>query len=92
MVTLQTLLENLVVWGGLITALSFVPQMWRMYRTKSARDLSLLTYGLWVAILAINIAHVWLRRDWYLSTGLSIAWLAAVLTFTQALYYRAVSR
>lgn len=57
---------------------------------KSAADLSLLTYGLWVIIPAVNITHVYLRSDRYLTVALGIGWLAALMAFVEAVYYRSV--
>jgi MtN3 and saliva related transmembrane protein len=57
--------------AGLLTTMSFVPQAWKIYRTKSARDVSLhmflafsvgvalwLVYGLIKKDLAIVVANV----------------------------------
>lgn len=88
MTGMYQLFQNLTLLAGLVTAASFIPQIWRIHRTKSAGDLSLATFGLWVIIPAINIFYLWLQHDIYLLIALTIGWLASLATFVQAVYYR----
>jgi MtN3 and saliva related transmembrane protein len=50
--------------AGLLTVLSFLPQVLRAWRTRQTRDLSLRTFVLLVAAGACWVTYGVLERDW----------------------------
>jgi MtN3 and saliva related transmembrane protein len=50
--------------AGILTTLAFVPQVLRVWRTRSAHDISGAMYALFIAGLALWIAYGVLLRAW----------------------------
>lgn len=88
MIAIIQYFQFLALGTGIITGASFLPQIWRMHQTKSARDISLASYAVWVMIPMINMIHLWFQQDWYLGAGVAIGWLGCIAAFAQAIYYR----
>ena len=43
--------------AGLLTTIAFVPQVWRVWKTRSARDLSLPMYSIFTAGVALWLVY-----------------------------------
>lgn len=46
------------------TTLSFVPQVWQVWRTRSARDISGVMYGFFVIGVALWALYGWVLNAW----------------------------
>ena len=67
--------------AGFCTTVAFVPQVVKVWRSKSARDVSLGMYAVFVLGLALWLAYGWLLRAWpiVIANSLTIALAGAVL-------------
>jgi len=74
--------------GLVVNASLFVPQAARILRTRSAKDVSLLTFGGFNVLQAIGIAHGWLQGDPYLLFGMIASFVACGVVTLGALIYR----
>jgi MtN3 and saliva related transmembrane protein len=74
--------------GLLVNASLFVPQALRILRTKSARDVSLLTFGGFNLLQLIGVAHGWLQGDASLLLGMIASFLACGTVTVSAVVYR----
>lgn len=86
--TVKTSFEWLAMMAGFVNAISFVPQMRRMYLTKSSQDISLTTYRIWMVILLISVIHLFLQGDYFYGTGLGSSWITCCTTYFVAYYYQ----
>ncbi len=50
-------IEWLGLLAGALTTTAFVPQVWRVWKTKSAKDISLGMYGLFVLGVALWLGY-----------------------------------
>lgn len=55
--------------AGLLTTIAFVPQAWRVWKTRSTRDLSLLMYAVFTLGVALWLAY-----------GIAVAALPIIVT------------
>jgi MtN3 and saliva related transmembrane protein len=74
--------------GLMVNASLFVPQAVRILRTKSARDVSLVTFGGFNVLQLIGIVHGWLQGDLSLLLGMIASFLACGTVTVGALIYR----
>lgn len=49
--------------AGFITTIAFVPQVWKIWKSKSAKDISLRTYVAFSAGVALWLAYGILKRE-----------------------------
>ena len=50
--------------AGALTTIAFIPQVWRIWKTRSARDLSLLTYSIFTFGVALWFVYGLLLGAW----------------------------
>jgi len=50
--------------AGFLTTLAFVPQVLQIWRSRSARDISLHTFGVFTIGIALWLAFGILRHEW----------------------------
>ncbi len=74
--------------GLLVNASLFVPQAARILRSRSARDVSLITFGGFNLLQAVGIAHGYLQHDPYLMWGMVASFLACGAVTVSAVVYR----
>ena len=74
--------------GLLGNAALFVPQAVRIVRSKSAKDVSLLTFAGFNLLQAIGIAHGVLQNDMSLLLGMVASFLGCGAVTVSALVYR----
>jgi MtN3 and saliva related transmembrane protein len=74
--------------GLLVNASLFVPQALRILRAKSARDVSLLTFGGFNLLQLVGIAHGWLQGDMSLLLGMIASFFACGTVTVSAVVYR----
>jgi len=59
-----SLIDGLGYGAAASTTLSFVPQVWRVYRTRSAGDISTGMYSLFIGGLVLWTLYGAARHDW----------------------------
>lgn len=74
--------------GLLVNASLFVPQAVKILRAKSAKDVSLLTFGGFNLLQVIGVAHGWLQEDMSLLLGMLASFLACAAVTVSGLVYR----
>lgn len=67
--------------AGFCTTIAFVPQVLKVWRSKSAKDISVGMYAVFVLGLALWLAYGWLLGAWpiVIANGLTIALAGSVL-------------
>jgi len=67
--------------AGVLTTVAFVPQVWRIWKTRSARDLSLLMYSIFTCGVALWFVYGLLLGAWpiILCNGLTLLLAGTVL-------------
>ncbi|KAL3664054.1 hypothetical protein V7S43_010940 [Phytophthora oleae] len=73
--------------GSLLLAASLVPQMRKIYKTKSAKDISLVYQISYVVGLAMIVAYGFGRWLWPVYIPATIELCAASVVFSMKLYY-----
>lgn len=66
-------LELLAAFSGVIASAAYFPEALKLYRNKSAHDISLVTFGIWTAYSVIWLAY-----------GVYLGILPIILTYTVA--------
>jgi MtN3 and saliva related transmembrane protein len=75
--------------AGTLTTIAFVPQVLRIYRTKSARDVSYLTFGIFsVGVVLWLIYGVLIRSPAIVAANVVTLLLAATVLVLKARYHR----
>lgn len=74
--------------GLMVNASLFIPQALKILRSKSAKDVSLLTFGGFNLLQLIGIAHGWLQGDMSLLLGMVASFLACGAVTVSGLVYR----
>jgi MtN3 and saliva related transmembrane protein len=74
--------------GLVVNASLFLPQAVRIWRTRSAADVSLITFGGFNLLQAIGILHGWLQGDPYLLGGMVASFCACGAVTAGALVHR----
>ena len=67
--------------AAVLTTVAFVPQVWRVWKTRSARDLSLLMYSIFTCGVALWFVYGLLLGAWpiILCNGLTLLLAGTVL-------------
>lgn len=74
--------------GLMVNAGLFVPQAVKIFKTKSAKDVSLLTFAGFNVLQLIGIVHGMLQRDFSLIIGMSASFIACGAVTVLGLIYR----
>lgn len=74
--------------GFLFNASLFVPQAIKIVKTKSARDISLITFAGFNFIQLNSAFYGYYQKDWILMYGNLISFLACGTVTLLAIYYR----
>ena len=79
----MTILQILVATVGVVMSLAHFPQAYRIYKTKSAKDISLLTYSLFAFGMAVYTIYAISLGDFALIAsfvlGVVGSWLVLIL-------------
>jgi MtN3 and saliva related transmembrane protein len=76
---------SIMEWtGGLaatLTTCSFIPQVWRVWKTKHTKDISLLMYTFFTAGVALWLVYGILLAEWpiIIANGITLVLAGAVL-------------
>jgi MtN3 and saliva related transmembrane protein len=74
--------------GLLCNALLFVPQALALWRKKSGKDISLLTFGGFNVLQGIGIVHGFYQGDLSLVLGMAASFLSCGAVTSLTLFYR----
>jgi MtN3 and saliva related transmembrane protein len=68
--------------GGTLTTMAFVPQVWRVWKTRSTTDISLWMYAVFTTGVAFWLAYGVLLDAWpvIIANAITLALAATVLT------------
>ena len=68
--------------GGTLTTMAFVPQVWRVWKTRSTTDISLGMYAIFTTGVAFWLAYGVLLDAWpvIIANAITLALAATVLT------------
>jgi MtN3 and saliva related transmembrane protein len=81
--------EALGMIAGTLTTIAFVPQVLRIYRTKSARDVSYLTFGIFAAGVALWLIYgVLIGSPAMIAANIVTLVLAGIVIALKARYHR----
>lgn len=72
----------------LVNASLFIPQAVKIFRTRSAKDVSLVTFGGFNVLQAVGIAHGYLQGDPSILFGMIASFLACGAVTVGGLIYR----
>ncbi len=84
----RQIIDYLTAIALFANALLFVPQAWRIYQKKHAKDISLVTFTGFLAIIAIITVHAVLNRDYPLLIGYVLSMISCGAVVILALIYR----
>ncbi|TAH11492.1 MAG: hypothetical protein EAZ12_03855 [Sphingobacteriia bacterium] len=74
--------ELLGYFGAFLSAITFIPQVWQAWKTKSVGDLSI-----WMILIVITSTIVWLIYAFNVNSGPVIAANTIVLLLALILFY-----
>lgn len=80
---MHALIEFFFSLGLFINAALFIPQAIKIYREKTARDFSLLTFGGFNLIQIAMILHGIIHQDWFLTIGMVLSLITCFLITIQ---------
>jgi MtN3 and saliva related transmembrane protein len=81
--------EALGMIAGTLTTIAFVPQVLRIYRTKSARDVSYLTFGIFAAGVVLWLIYgVLIQSPAMIAANIVTLVLAGIVIALKARYHR----
>ena len=80
------------VFAAVMTTVAFVPQVWRVWRTRSARDISLVMYGIFTAGVFGWLAYGWLLGAWPIIVANSLTAVLALMVIGMKLRFDRPSR
>ena len=78
----MNLIELLGYFGAFLSAITFMPQVWQAWKTKSVGDLSI-----WMILIVITSTIVWLVYAFNVNSGPVIAANTIVLLLALVLLY-----
>lgn len=84
----EILVEAVFSFGLFVNAVLFIPQIIKLYKTKNADSLSLITFVGFNLIQLFVILHGYLRQDYLLIFGTTLSFLTSGMITALILYYR----
>jgi MtN3 and saliva related transmembrane protein len=88
MMTIATFIEMVFGLGLFINAALFIPQIIKLYKTKNAQGLSLVTFAGFNFIQLFTILHGYLHKDLLLIIGYVISFIACGVVTTMIILYK----
>ncbi|MBC7836862.1 hypothetical protein H7X87_03750 [Acetobacteraceae bacterium] len=87
-ITSDSFIQIFVSVVGVIGSLGYYPQAWRIFKNKSAHDVSLSTYAIFAFVTTTWLLYGFYENSWVIissfALGVAGSWLVTILT----LYYR----
>ena len=85
---MKEIVATLFFLGLLCNAALFVPQILRIWRTKSSEGVSVLTFAGFCVLQGVSILHGFLQNDKYLLAGMLASFLSCGTATILAIIYR----
>lgn len=85
---LETVIEIIFGLGLFINAGLFIPQIIRLYKTKDAKGLSLITFAGFNLIQFFTLLHGYLHKDYLLVFGYLLSLMACGMVTILIIFYR----
>ena len=82
------LMEYVGVLGGIITTSGGIPQLYKIYTTKSAKDLSFAMIGMWMTGLTMTLSYGIYTRQFAVYIPATCSLTMSSLMMMSKLYYR----
>ncbi|MEO5658902.1 MAG: SemiSWEET transporter [Polaromonas sp.] len=70
-----------------LTTISFLPQAWLSFKTRDVSGISLLTYSVFTAGIALWLLYGWLLGSWPMMIANSITLVLALMILSMKLVY-----
>lgn len=86
--TFIQIVDVLFSLGLFINAALFVPQAWKIYKTKNATGVSLLTFGGFNLIQISAVLYGYLHHDYLLMTGFLLSLITCGCVTLLGLFYK----
>ena len=90
--TIKEISEFILGISLFLNACLFVPQTWRLYKTKDAEGISLLTFGGFIFIDIAAMVNGILFVNWAMIVGYALSTITCTSVVIAAMYYRAKHR
>jgi MtN3 and saliva related transmembrane protein len=81
-------MEYVGVLGGIITTSGGIPQLYKIYTTKSAKDLSFVMIGMWITGLTMTLSYGIYTRQFAVYVPATCSLTMSSLMMMSKLYYR----
>lgn len=85
---IETVIEIVFGLGLFINAALFIPQIIRLYRTKDAGGLSLITFAGFNLIQLFTLLHGYLHKDYLLVFGYLLSLITCGMVTIMIIFYR----
>ncbi|MFC1753204.1 SemiSWEET family sugar transporter [Thermoproteota archaeon] len=85
---IEVILSVLATVGGVMMSLAHIPQAYKIYKTKSAHDISLLTYSIFLGGSIIWIVYGAYFRDWPVLISFVVSLVAILSVFVLLFRYK----
>ncbi|WP_084387472.1 SemiSWEET family sugar transporter [Francisella sp. TX07-6608] len=72
----------------IMNALAFIPQSINIYKNKSSKSISLITFSIFIFIQTVSILYGIIKNDWILAIGYLLALISCSSVLILALKYR----
>ncbi|GHU16232.1 hypothetical protein FACS189472_00810 [Alphaproteobacteria bacterium] len=84
---IEYIIEAIFGFGMFINAILFIPQAVKIYKTKSAKGVSLATFAGFCVIQLFTVLHGYIHQDYILMFGYALSLVfCAIVTFLIFLY------
>jgi MtN3 and saliva related transmembrane protein len=80
-------LEVLAMVSGIAASYAYFPELRKIYKTKSARDVSLTTFGIWVACSAVWLSYGISIQNWVVVANYTAGLAGSLSVLLLSMYY-----
>ena len=88
MLIIHRFIEFVFAMALFVNAILFIPQAIKIYRSKSAQSISLLTFGGFLGFQFATVLHAWIVKDYILLGGFLLSMLTCGSVVLLTIYYR----
>lgn len=89
---MESMSELIGYVAGALTTVAFVPQVWKLYRSKSARDISIPTFALFGVGVSCWFVHGVMERSGPMMVWNGVTLILALAVVGLTVRYRSSSR
>lgn len=81
-------IETIFGFALLFNALVFVPQAWRIWRSKRTEGVSMITFAGFLAVQLLTVIHGLIHQDWILVVGMVASMVTCLFVVCAYSYVR----